>query len=77
MVETVKSWFRHSLTILWARVLYIGGIIGAGVATVFASYDYTELLSLTWAKFAQICAAVVVAGIVTEVLRRRSLPPKE
>jgi hypothetical protein len=73
MWERIKAWFKNSITIAWARIQYIGGILGAGVAAAFAGYDFTQLTSLdAKAAFKMLCA-VAVAGVLTEVARRRTL----
>lgn len=71
--DTIKAWFKHSLTIVWARIQYIGGILAAGLVAAFSGYDFTQLTSLDGkAAFKMLCA-VAIAGILTEIARRRTL----
>lgn len=72
----VKAWFRNSLTIAWARIQYIGGILAAGLVVAFSGYDFTQLTSMDAKDVFKMLVAVAVAGILTEIARRRSLPPK-
>lgn len=68
-----KAWFKDSMTILWARVQYIGGIVAAGVIYAFAGYDFTQLTSLDAKSVFKMLCAVAVAGVLTEIARRRTL----
>ena len=73
MWEKVKAFFKDSVTILWARIQYIGGIFGAGLIVAFSGYDFTQLTSMTLADAAKMLCAVAVAGVLTEIARRRTL----
>lgn len=71
--DKVKSWFKDSLTILWARVQYVVGILAAGLIAAFSGYDFTQLTTMDGkAAFKMLCA-VAIAGILTELARRRTL----
>ncbi|MEY9362293.1 hypothetical protein ABH994_005014 [Bradyrhizobium yuanmingense] len=71
--DKTKAWFKDSLTILWARIQYIGGVIAAGLIVAFSGYDFTQLTSMDAnAAFKMLCA-VAVAGVLTEIARRRTL----
>jgi hypothetical protein len=75
MLAKIKAWFKNSITILWARIQWFGGILSAGLIFAFSGYDFTQLTSMDLkAAFKMLCA-VAVAGILTEVARRRTLPP--
>jgi hypothetical protein len=71
--DKVKAWFKDSLTILWARIQYIGGILAAGVIAAFSGYDFTQLASLDAKGVFKMLCAVAVAGVLTEIARRRTL----
>ncbi|MFA6984621.1 MAG: hypothetical protein WC213_00245 [Arenimonas sp.] len=71
--DKVKAFFKDSLTILWARIQYIGGIVAAGVIYAFAGYDFTQLTSMDAKAVFKMLCAVAVAGILTEIARRRTL----
>lgn len=74
MWEKLKGWFKYSLTIFWARLQYIGGALVAGAILVFANYDYTKLLDgFSWEDILHMLGAVIIAAIITEITRRRTL----
>lgn len=74
MIANLKIWFRHSLTILWARIQYVGGLIGAGLLAAFSGYDFTTLVALDVTAAFKMLVAVAFAGVLTELARRRTLP---
>lgn len=76
MWQKIKTWFRNSLTIAWARTQYIVGILSAGMIVAFSGYDFTQLTAMDTKAAFKMLLAMAVAGIVTEIARRRSLPPK-
>lgn len=69
----VKAWFKHSMTILWARLQYVVGIIGAGLIGAFSGYDFTQLASMDVKSAFKMLAFAALAGVVTEACRRRTL----
>lgn len=62
MINSIKNWFWHSETILWARLqMFVGA-----VWTVLLATDLSPTLDpkyLTW--------WLVFSGVVSELLRRR------
>jgi hypothetical protein len=71
--DKAKAFFKNSLTIFWARIQYVGGILAAGLVAAFSGYDFTQLTSMdAKAAFKMLCA-VAVAGVLTEIARRRTL----
>jgi hypothetical protein len=73
MWERIKSCFKDSLTIFWARVQWFGGILSAGLIVAFSGYDFSQLASMDLkASFKMLCV-VAVAGVMTEICRRRTL----
>ena len=40
--DKMTAWFKDSMTILWARIQYVGGIIAAGLVAAFSGYDFTQ-----------------------------------
>ena len=68
-----KAWFKDSITILWARIQYIVGIIGAGLIAAFSGYDFTQLSSLDARSAFKMLAFAALAGVITEACRRRTL----
>ena len=50
------------MTILWARIQYVGGIIAAGLVAAFSGYDFTQLTSMdAKSVFKMLCAVAVAA----------------
>lgn len=73
MWKRIKAWFRYSLTIFWARVQWLVGILSAGLIAAFSGYDSTQLTAMTWKDAFKMLCALAVAGVVTELARRRTL----
>ena len=71
--DKTKAWFKDSLTILWARIQYVGGIIAAGAIAAFSGYDFTQLAMMDWKGAFKMLVAVSIAGVLTEIARRRTL----
>lgn len=71
--DKIKAWFKDSLTIAWARIQYIVGILGAGLVVAFSGYDFTQLTTMDWKAAFKMLLAVAVAGVLTEIARRRTL----
>jgi hypothetical protein len=71
--DKAKAWFKDSLTILWARVQYVGGLMAAGLIAAFSGYDFMQLASLDAKGIFKMLCAVAVAGVLTEIARRRTL----
>lgn len=71
--DKIKAWFKDSATIAWARLQYIVGVVGAGLIIAFSGYDFTQLTSMDAKTAFKMLAYAAVAGIVTEIARRRTL----
>jgi len=71
--DKTTAWFKDSMTILWARIQYVGGIIAAGLVAAFSGYDFTQLTSMDAKSVFKMLCAVAVAGVLTEIARRRTL----
>lgn len=71
--DKVKAWFKDSVTILWARIQYVVGIVGAGLIGAFSGYDFTQLASVDAKSAFKMLAFAALAGVVTEVCRRRTI----
>lgn len=69
----MKAWFRDSMTILWARIQYVVGIVGAGLIASFSGYDFTQLATLDAKSAFKMLAFAALAGVITEACRRRTL----
>lgn len=75
MIQKLWEWCKQSATIVWARVQYIAGIISAGLIVAFSGYDFTSLASMDAKAAFKILIAVAISGVLTELCRRRTLPP--
>ena len=73
MLDKIKAWFKNSVTIFWARIQYIGGIAGAGLVAAFSGYDFTQLATMDAKAVFKMLVAVAVAGVLTELARRRTI----
>ena len=69
----IKACFRDSVTIVWARIQYVVGIVGAGLIAAFSGYDFTQLASLDAKSAFKMLAFAALAGVITEACRRRTL----
>lgn len=74
MIQRIWDWCKESITIVWARLQYIVGILSAGLIVAFSGYDFTSLASMDLKSMFKILLAVAVSGILTELARRRTLP---
>jgi hypothetical protein len=71
MWDKIKTWFKHSLTILWARGVALAGILLAAGQAVLADPNVTGAIqSALQPKF--IPYYVIAIGLVTEIARRRT-----
>lgn len=72
MGDKIKAWFKHSLTILWARgVALLGVLLAAGEALLQDPNVTAAIQSALQPKF--IPYYVIAIGLVTELARRRSI----
>ena len=71
--DKIKAWFKNSITILWARIQYVAGVIGAGLIVAFSGYDFTQLASMDVKAAFKMLAIVAISGVITELCRRRTL----
>jgi hypothetical protein len=72
MWTIVKSWFKNSITILWARVQVLAGLVGALLLALAADPNVTGAIqSALQPKL--IPYYVIAIGLITEVARRRTL----
>jgi hypothetical protein len=71
--DKITAWFKDSMTILWARIQYVGGLVAAGCVAAFSGYDFTQLTSMDAKGVFKMLCAVAISGILTEIARRRTL----
>ena len=71
MWDKIKSWFRHSLTILWARAIALAGLLLAATQSVLADPSVSDAVQqLLQPKY--IPYYVIAIGLITELARRRT-----
>ena len=69
--EKIKAWFRHSLTILWARLQVAAGVVAAFVMALATDPNVTSAVQeALQPKF--IPYYVIAIGLITEIARRRT-----
>ena len=72
MWDKIKAWFKYSLTILWARVIALAGLLLAAGQALLADPNVTGAIqSVLQPKF--IPYYVIAIGLVTELARRRTV----
>lgn len=71
MLEKIKTWFKHSVTILWARMQVVAGLITASVMVLASDPNVTGAIqSALQPRF--IPYYVIAIGLITELARRRT-----
>ena len=71
MWNKIKIWFKNSVTILWARLQVLAGIIAAFVMALASDPNVTGAVQTALqAKF--IPYYVIAIGLITEIARRRT-----
>ena len=72
MWDKIKAWFKYSLTILWARIIALAGLLLAAGEALLADPNVTGAIqSVLQPKF--IPYYVIAIGLVTELARRRTV----
>ncbi len=72
MWENIKVRFGHSVTILWARIVTLGGAVLAALLSLSVDPDVSGAIqSVLRPKF--IPYYVIAIGLVTELARRRTV----
>jgi len=71
MWENIKGWFRHSVTILWARAVALAGLLLAAAQALLADPSVggavQQLLQPQYIPY-----YVIAIGLITELARRRT-----
>lgn len=71
MWDKIKAWFKHSLTILWARIVALAGLLLATAQSVIADPSVNDAVhAALQPKF--IPYYVIAIGLITELMRRRT-----
>jgi hypothetical protein len=72
MWDNIKAWFKHSLTILWARAVTLAGLLLAAGDALLSDPNVTGAIqSVLQPKY--IPYFVIAIGIITELARRRTV----
>jgi hypothetical protein len=72
MSDKIKAWFKHSLTILWARAVALTGLLLAAGEGLLADTNVTGAIqTLLQPKY--IPYYVIAMGLITELARRRTV----
>ena len=71
MWDKVKAWFKHSLTILWARIVaLVGLLLAAGEQLLQDPSINNAVQSALQPKL--IPYYIIMIGFITEIARRRT-----
>lgn len=74
MWNDIKDWFKNSLTILWARVVMVIGVIGATLPALLADPQMSADLRSVLGPYAPfIFIGISVLGGTFELTRRRTV----
>jgi len=71
MWDKIKAWFKHSLTILWARAVALGGLL-LGLAQALSVDPAINDAVRTALQPKFIPYYVIAIGLITELARRRT-----
>jgi len=72
MWDKIKAWFKHSVTILWARIVALAGLLLATLQGLIANPDINNAVQQALQpKF--IPYYVIAIGLITELCRRRTV----
>ena len=71
MWDKAKSWFRHSLTIVWARIVAVAGVLLALAQSVLSDPNVDAAIQQALQP-KYIPYWVIAIGLVTELARRRT-----
>ena len=71
MWAKIKAWLKNSVTILWARVVALGGLLLASGQSIVADPNVNGAIQQALQpKF--IPYYVIAIGLITEIARRRT-----
>lgn len=71
MFDKIKSWFKYSVTILWARLVALGGIVLGALQALSADPAINDAVhAALQPKFFPYY--VIAIGLITELARRRT-----
>ena len=71
MWDRIKAWFKNSMTILWARIVAVAGLLLAAGQSLLADPGVNHAIQqVLQPRF--IPYYVIAIGLVTELARRRT-----
>lgn len=76
MLQTIKASFRHSLTILWARLVALFGLLLAVGEQVLQDPNVASAVQ-TALQPKYVPYYVIAIGLITELARRRTAGTRE
>jgi hypothetical protein len=72
MWNKTKSWFKNSVTIVWARVQMLAGIVAASLMALASDPHVTGAIE-TALRPKYFPYYVIAIGLITEIARRRTI----
>ena len=72
MLDQIKAWFKNSLTILWARIVALSGVVLAAFVNLASDPNSTSVIQQALQP-KYLPYWIIGIGIVTEVARRRTV----
>jgi hypothetical protein len=72
MWSKVKAWFKNSVTILWARIVALGGVALGAVQALSADPAINDAMR-TALQPKYLPYYVIAIGLITEFARRRTI----
>lgn len=75
MWEKIKVWFKHSATILWARLVGLGGLVFAVLGSIADVFELPGIRESIQALLdpRHMPYYIIALALVTELARRRTL----
>lgn len=72
MLDKIAAWFRHSATVLWARLVAAAGLVLMAVQSLLQDPAVAQAIqSVLQPKY--VPYYVIAIGLITELARRRTL----
>ena len=71
MWNKIKSWFKNSITILWARTQVLAGLIAALLLALASDPNVTGAIQ-TALQPKYVPYYIIAIGLITEIARRRT-----
>lgn len=70
MFDKIKAWFKHSVTILWARIQVLLGALGATIVGLASDPSFQGAVQSFVKDYWWAC--LIIFGLITELARRRT-----